>query len=380
MEAAVIIPCAGSGTRMGAKQNKIFLPLGGYSIIYRTVSIFYKHPDIKQIIIACKSEDEAPLRAELAVFAEKLVFCQGGATRCETVYNALQKVPQTSPLVLIHDAVRPFVTSALIDACIAQCACKGSAVAAVPVKDTVKRCENGVVTQTLNREELYQIQTPQTFLRQEIINAYNNASWDGATDDAQVYERAGYKAHIILGDYKNIKLTTAEDMAMANAFLGGLLRTGMGFDVHAFAFGRKLILGGVEIPYEKGLLGHSDADVLTHAVMDALLGAAALGDIGKCFPDTDNSYKDINSLILLERVYNLLCEKGFEIVNIDATVIAQAPKLAPYIDTMRQELAKVLKTDIQRISIKATTTERLGFTGRKEGIAAQCVANVLQNL
>lgn len=323
-----------------------------------------------------------------------------------------------SPFVLIHDGARPLITENIIDSVLEACFMYGAAIPAVPLKDTVKFVDTSVsgavVTSTPKRGSLRAVQTPQGFRLDIISRAYYSCTPDTVvTDDASLVEAAGMTVHVVQGDESNIKITTPGDTALAemllkalNAdnfgqnvscntdsayaekkssnctaeekFLCRIPRTGMGYDVHAFADGRKLVLGGVDIPHERGLLGHSDADVLIHAVMDALLGAAALGDIGKHFPDSDPRYKGISSLLLLGHVAELLRSNGWLIVNIDATVIAQRPKIAPHIPAMKKNMAKVLKISESQINIKGTTTERLGFTGREEGIAAQSVAVIIK--
>lgn len=324
-----------------------------------------------------------------------------------------------SPFVLIHDGARPLVTEKIIDAVLEACFMYGAAIPAVPLKDTVKFVDTSVsgavVTSTPERGSLRAVQTPQGFRLDMISRAYYSCTPDTVvTDDASLVEAAGMTVHVVEGDESNIKITTPGDTALAEmllkernadesvknvgcnaddahtegssedrtadeGFLSRIPRTGMGYDVHAFADGRRLVLGGVDIPHERGLLGHSDADVLIHAVMDALLGAAALGDIGKHFPDSDPRYKGISSLLLLGHVAQLLSSNGWLIVNIDATVIAQRPKIAPHIPAMKKNMAKVLKISESQINIKGTTTERLGFTGREEGIAAQSAAVIIKS-
>ncbi|MBQ7454905.1 MAG: 2-C-methyl-D-erythritol 2,4-cyclodiphosphate synthase, partial [Clostridia bacterium] len=231
------------------------------------------------------------------------------------------------------------------------------------------------LTATPDRSVLRAVQTPQGFSRALLERAHREIT-DRCTDDAALVSRLGVPVRLVSGSPRNIKLTAKEDLAMAEFYLGGRLRVGHGYDAHRLVEGRKLILGGVDIPYEKGLLGHSDADVLLHAIMDALLGAAALGDIGKHFPPSDASYKDISSVQLLEKTAALLTEAGFSVQNVDATVVAQRPKLAPYLTQMRQNIADALKIDVSAISVKATTTEGMGFEGRGEGISAHAVALV----
>lgn len=303
-------------------------------------------------------------------------------------------------IVLVHDGARPLVPRTVIDAVIEGCAARGAAIPAIPVKDTIKQIHisdsGAVVSSTPERSSLRAVQTPQGFDAALLMRAYDACGPDTAvTDDASLVEALGVPVYIVDGDEMNIKITTPSDLGRAEQLLNRQSaddpcknehaaaimrapRTGMGYDVHAFAENRKLILGGVDIPHDRGLLGHSDADVLIHAIMDALLGAAALGDIGKHFPDTDPRYKGISSLLLLGHVSELLRSHGWAIVNIDATVIAQRPKVAPHIPQMKKNMAEVLKISESQINIKGTTTERLGFTGREEGIASQAVASIIR--
>ena len=274
--------------------------------------------------------------------------------------------------MLVHDGARPFVSHRVIRNVLEAAADSGAATACVPVKDSLRRLDDdGISSSGVDRSMYFSVQTPQGFRLETLKKAYQKAFAEGfyGTDDAVLAERAGYPVTLVDGEYGNIKITTREDMPMEN-------RTGTGFDVHAFAPGRKLILGGVEIPYDRGLDGHSDADVLVHALMDALLGAAAMGDIGRHFPDTDQQYKGISSMVLLRQVGEKLAEAGYSIVNADVTVMAQAPKISPYVDEMRSNIAGTLNVDKSRINIKGTTTERLGFVGRKEGIAAEAVCSI----
>ena len=289
------------------------------------------------------------------------------------MYNALREAGRLDPgiaYVLVHDAARPFVTEDVVQEVIREAFDRGAAVPCVAVKDSLRENE-GERSRCVDRSRFFAVQTPQGFRKELLDEAYEKACKDGfsGTDDASLVERLGYNVEIVDGDYDNIKITTKEDLPMEN-------RIGTGFDVHRLVEGRRLILGGVEIPYEKGLDGHSDADVLIHALMDALLGAAAMGDIGRHFPDTDDAYKGISSMKLLDRVNNILAENMYSIGNADITVIAQKPKLSPYIEKMRENVADVLGIGKDLINIKATTTEKLGFTGRGEGIAAEAVCSI----
>lgn len=376
---AVIIAAAGSGKRMGGGAPKQFLQIEGLPVLVKTVGAFCRHPYIDGIFVVSAKEYVEFTKEMLDQYKLPKVqlVVEGGKERQDSIYNALKKIPEDIGYVLVHDAARPFVTADLISRTVEMMTDKGSAVAAVRVKDTIKIADSEYKTfkETLKRDELYAVQTPQGFGRGLLMDAYAYAFKDHyyGTDDAVLVERMGQKVHFVDGEYSNLKITTKEDLPME-------MRIGSGYDVHQFSKDRKLILGGVNIPYELGLLGHSDADVLIHAIMDALLGAAGLGDIGRHFPDTDPTYKGISSLKLLEHVGILLEKNGFQIGNIDATIIAQEPKLAPYINQMKNHIAETLNISHNIVNVKATTTEKLGFTGRKEGIAAEAVCLLKTNV
>lgn len=410
---AVIIAAAGSGKRMGGGIPKQYGMLGGMSILGRTVKAFAELKEVDWITIVTNEAYMDRCRKEmkrLGMMRKVKEILPGGQERQDSIYQAVRRIPEDVDLVLVHDGVRPFVSGDLIHRTIEAAVRYGAAAVAVPVKDTIKMAEENVLTKTLDRKRLYAVQTPQGFRRELLVSAYHEAYRGNyyGTDDAFLVEKTGEKVYLVKGDYNNIKITTMEDILFGEAILSGRIeegtgaavgppadtdtakgmnmsfdkavspgsggeeiRVGTGYDVHRLVPDRKLILGGVEIPFEKGLLGHSDADVLTHTIMDALLGAAALGDIGRHFPDSDESYRDISSLLLLKRVKELLAERGYRIGNIDAVVIAQKPKIAPYIGQMISRVAETLEIEENRINIKGTTTEKLGFCGREEGIAAQ---------
>ena len=366
----VIIGAAGSGKRMGAPIPKQFLKQGGKTILEQTVGRFAGCDFVKNIVIVT-GEDYLTECENLCMGLApegRLHVIAGGRERQDSVYNAMlfleKQGVDPDDIVLVHDGVRPYVSRDVIFAVAKEAAETGAAITAVPPKDTIRHLEEG----TLDRSRLCCVQTPQGFGFGLLKEAFEKAMAEGfyGTDDASLVERLGHAVAIVPGEYSNIKITTPEDLTME-------MRIGTGYDVHKLVEDRALILGGVTIPYEKGLLGHSDADVLTHALMDALLGAAALGDIGKLFPDNDDSFKGISSIELLKRVKSALDDKGYSLGNADVTVICQKPKLAGYIDEMRKNIAQALDADVDRISIKATTTEKLGFTGRGEGIAAEAV-------
>ena len=386
-EVSVIIAAAGQGTRIGGPVPKQFMMIGGEPILIKTLKVFSSMPEVDHIFIVTNEEYTehcADLVREYGIGkVERIV--RGGSERQDSVFNALGAVEETCPqtgYVLIHDGARPFVTHRTVIGVIEKTVQSGAAVACVPMKDSLrqvgscglyakKNTDASGMSRSVDRSEYFAVQTPQGFRFEYIKEAYEKAFSEGfyGTDDAVLAERAGYPVSIAEGDYGNIKITTREDLPME-------YRTGTGFDVHAFAEGRDLVLGGVKIPYEKGLAGHSDADVLTHALMDALLGAAALGDIGKHFPDTDEQYRGISSMVLLQKVGELLEKNSYSVVNADVTVMAQAPRISTYTEAMRENIAAVLKLDKSRINIKGTTTERLGFVGRKEGIAAEAVCSI----
>ncbi len=371
--ASAVLACGGSGSRMG--ENKLLINLCGKTVIRRSAEALCSCPDIIKIIVPAPPELWDTYKAELSGLPVPIVFCEAGSTRAQSVKNAAALAE--GDLILIHDGARPLVTEREIIRSIDDAQKWGSSVVCTPVKDTL-RFFDGEKSLCPDRSCLYTVRTPQTFSLSLYRYALSKADGD-LTDDAQLLDAIGVTPHITPGEYRNIKLTTREDIAVAEEYLGGkTMRIGQGYDVHRLAEGRELILGGVKIDYEKGLLGHSDADVLVHAIMDALLGAAALGDIGKLFPDTDEKYKGADSLKLLEAVAELLGKNGFAISNIDATVIAQAPKLAPHIEKMRENIAKAAGIGASQVSVKATTEEGLGFSGRKEGIAAQAVAMILR--
>jgi len=371
MNAYAVILCGGSGSRMGAGMNKTLLSVGGVPTVIRSIRAFRGHVDgIVLVVKAGEEKDFMDLLSRHHVHVHALV--PGGSDRQASALEGLKALPKDCEAVLIHDGARPFVKEEVIERVLQSIREKGSGVAAVPARDTIKKAdENGLVLETPNRAALFQVQTPQGFLCRDIMIAHEKAA-ARYTDDAALMEAAGFPVHLVMGDYGNVKLTSPEDMKMASGLF--MPRIGTGFDAHRLVENRELWLGGVKIPYEKGLLGHSDADAALHALSDALLGAAAMGDIGKLFPDKDPKFKGISSILLLEEVCKRIREKGFEIGNADVTIICQAPKLAPYIPLMRDEISKAMGVPVERISVKATTTEKMGYEGSGEGISAQASA------
>lgn len=366
-----VVTAAGSGRRMGTPLPKQFLKIGGKTVLEKAVEPFEASEHVDEIIVVGSSEFLELCTGLCRQFSKFSRAVVGGKERQDSVRNALNLVEDG--YVLIHDGARPYVDMETIMRVLEAAAGTGAAVAAVPVKDTVRQTRGGDNTDsiTLPRDRLYSVQTPQGFDVALIREAYAAAEAEGflGTDDGGLAERAGHPVTIVEGSYRNIKITTQEDLPMET-------RIGTGFDVHRLTEGRKLILCGTEIPFEKGLLGHSDADVAVHALMDAMLGAAAMGDIGRHFPDTDDAYKGISSMILLQKVRELIEQEGFRLGNADITIMAQRPKLSPYIEKMRTNIAAVLGMDAGSINVKATTTEKLGFVGRQEGIAAEAVCTI----
>lgn len=377
----MMVAAAGGSTRMG--QPKQHILLNQQPVLIHTLLALEQVENIDEILLIARGED-IPCFTALAAQAgiTKLhTAVEGGATRQESVARGLAALPPHTTIVGIHDGARPLVSPTQVAAVIDTAARTGAAALAVPVKDTLKRTDDkGLVLDTPDRTGLWRVQTPQVFHRATFESAMERAraeGWD-FTDDCQLMERAGCPVQLVNGLDTNLKLTTPEDIRLAQAIMNvdkedNAMRLGHGYDVHRLVEDRPLILGGVTVPYEKGLLGHSDADVLTHAVMDALLGAAALGDIGKLFPDNDPAYAGADSVALLRRVVEHIGAQGYRIGNLDATILCQRPKLAPHIPQMRSVLADACGVDITQVSVKATTEEGLGFTGNGDGIAAHCV-------
>ena len=377
---SAVLVAAGSSTRMGF--DKLSFDLGGETVLHRSIRAFDQCPQIGEIVLVA-GKNRAFVEQQAVGCTKPVQIVAGGATRAESAKNGV--LAAHGELVAVHDAARPFVSPAVIAAVLEAAARCGAAAPAVPVKDTIKQAVPGdgktvpeacLVHSTPDRSTLYAVQTPQCFDRAAYLAALDEldeASARLVTDDCSLFELTGRPVELVQGDYANIKITTREDLPRAGNG-GKKMRIGHGYDVHRLVEDRKLILGGVEVPFEKGLLGHSDADVLAHAVMDAVLGAAALGDIGKHFPDTDPAYAGADSLKLAQHVARIMREHGWKIVNIDSTLLCQKPKLAPYIPAMRENLAAAFGMPVDAVSVKATTEEHLGFTGEGLGIAAHAVA------
>lgn len=380
-----VIPAAGCGSRMQADRPKQYLPINGRTILEVTVSALLDVPEIDGMFVGVSPEDDTAETLPMAA----AVLKTGGATRAETVFQTLEALSDTiaeNDLVLVHDAARPLVTPTDVSKLIAETVrfrkedIAAGAVLAVPVWDTVKRVDKeGIVVEDVERDGLMRIATPQCFAYGELKAALaRNLT---ATDESSAMRAAGFSVAAVESSAHNIKLTRPQDIDFAQLVLNKTMKTriGIGYDSHRLAEGRKFILGGVEIEHTLGLAGHSDADALLHAITDALLGAARLGNIGTFFPDTDPAYKGADSAVLLKTAYEAVREAGWTVVNIDTVVVAQKPKLNPYVPAMQRRIEEILDLEEGTVSVKPKTNEKLGFEGREEGISTQAVV-LLQSI
>jgi len=381
-----VVPAAGRGARFGSPIPKSLVPLRGRPLVYYPLDVLQRMDEVEAIVVAAPAEALSDVWRLVrdAGLTKVTAVVPGGADRQASVAAGLAALPPGPRLVLVHDGVRPFLSPEVVRAVVDAAARHGAATAAVPVAETIKRAEDGWVEATLDRSRLYHVQTPQAFDRGLLLRAHEEAARQGfrGTDDASLVERLGHRVRLVPGSSVNLKVTVPEDLVVADALVrrsdapAPAPRIGIGFDAHRFAAGRPLILGGVEIPAARGLAGHSDADVILHAVMDALLGAAGCGDIGRHFPPDAPEYAGARSLVLLARVRELLAERGWRAAHVDVMVMAESPRLAPHIPAMRQAIAGGLGVDADRVNVKATTLEGMGAIGREEGIAAQAVASL----
>ena len=384
MHVTAIIAAGGSGRRLGASVPKQLLDVGGRTLLERSIDAFRSHPAVDEVIVAVPAEMLAAPPSCLAWLdnAGDVRLVAGGERRQESVANAFAAVSETVDIVLVHDAARPFVTSDVISRAIEGAVAHGAAIAALPVSDTVKRvvidevrAGGSVIVETLPREEIFLAQTPQAFRREVLQSAIAAGRSTEATDEAMLAELAGYRVHVVIGDPGNGKVTTAADLAGARVRVepaGG--RVGVGYDLHRLIDGRPLVLGGVTVPSERGALGHSDADVICHAVTDAILGAARAGDIGQHYPDTDPRWKGASSIAILEEVAALVRGLGFAVANVDVVVILERPKIGPYRGEIESRLAGAIGIDVSRVSVKGKTNEGVDAVGRGEAVAAHAVA------
>jgi 2-C-methyl-D-erythritol 4-phosphate cytidylyltransferase/2-C-methyl-D-erythritol 2,4-cyclodiphosphate synthase len=379
MRVAAILAAGGAGTRVGGDTPKQFLDLGdGRTMLDRCVEVLGRCDSIDEIVIA--HPPDASLEKYAGAISKPLRTVVGGARRQDSVANALAAVSDAVDLVVIHDAARPFASVELFERTIRAAREHGAAIAALAVADTVKQVEDGVIRTTLPRDTIFLAQTPQAFHRDVLARAIAASPDVVATDEAMSVERLGVPVHVVPGEPGNIKVTTPADLEQARLRTtppsAADMRIGTGYDLHRLVEGRPLILAGVRVPYEYGLTGHSDADIVCHAVTDAVLGAAALGDIGRLFPDTDMQWKDADSVQLLRGAMEKVRAAGFAVVNVDVTVVAQRPKLLPYLEEMRSRLAGALGVESGAVSVKGKTNEGVGEIGRGEAMACHAVALV----
>ena len=371
-----LVVAAGRGRRFGGEMPKQYLPLCGRPVIRRAVECFLAHARVDAVLAVIHPDDRALFDAATRGL-DILEPVAGGDSRQDSVRLGLESLAGSAPEhVLIHDAARPFAGAALISRVLDALRTGPGAIPALPVGDTLKRGRDGLVAGTVDRDGLWRAQTPQGFRYADISRAHGECAGAALTDDAAVAEAAGIDVLIVPGAEDNLKVTTPDDLAQASRLIGAESRTGFGFDAHRFCPGGHVMLCGVSIPHSAGLAGHSDADAGLHALTDALLGAIGAGDIGEHFPPSDEEWKGAASDIFLRRAADLITERGGAIANVDVTIICEAPRVAPHRDAMRARIAGILGLDEGRVSVKGTTTEGLGFTGRAEGIAAQAVATV----
>ena len=385
MSAWAVLVAAGRGTRSGLKENKVFHPIDGRSALSRCLDAFAASGLVEGVVVVIsKGDAEAyeALRSREGGCDIEVRTAWGGETRRESVYSGLKAVPEDADVVAVHDAARPFVSRQVIEATILSAREYGSGVISTSVVDTIKQLMLDGTVVTPDRSTLRAVQTPQTFDRRLLLEAHARAEADKlqVTDDAMLFEHYYGRVRLVTaeGAEENRKLTTKADFDALDKALPRL-RVGHGYDAHRLAEGRRLVLCGVEIENDRGLDGHSDADVAVHALMDALLGALGEGDIGGHFPDTDPAYRGISSMKLLESVMGLVHERGYRVVNADITIVAQRPKLKPYIPAMKECIARGLDITEDCVNVKATTTERMGFEGEEIGISAQAVCLLAGN-
>jgi 2-C-methyl-D-erythritol 4-phosphate cytidylyltransferase/2-C-methyl-D-erythritol 2,4-cyclodiphosphate synthase len=380
---SAIIAAGGRGSRFGGTQPKQLVTLAGVPILKRTVDAFLNGYAFDEVIVAVTPE----LATNPPSYLDDVIVVEGGARRQDSVANAVRAVAPSSQVIVIHDAARPLVSPLLIERTIAAAIEHGAAIAALQARDTVKRADaSRIIRDTLPRDEVFLAQTPQAFrvgvLRDALLRGEALAqagTLTDATDEAMLAEAAGHHVHLVEGDPRNLKITTPDDLDIAERLLGApsaraAIRIGNGYDLHRLVRGRPLILGGVTIPFEKGLDGHSDADAVCHAVTDAVLGAASAGDIGRHFPDTDPTFKDANSIALLRRAVAIVRATGYAVSNVDVVIVAQRPKLSAHVDAMRASLADALGIDRQQVSVKGKTNEGVDSVGAGESIAVHAVA------
>lgn len=366
MKTSLILACAGKGERVNLNKNKLLIPVDGSTCLERTLDAFFETGLFDDIIVTSSKVDFEEVKN---IVNDKATVIIGGKTRSESVKNALSILEDG--IVLIHDGARPFVSENIIKDCIESVKKYGSGIVAYPTRDTMIFSNDSEIESYLGKSGLYSVQTPQGFFVNQIKKAYDLAGDKTFNDDGEVYKEYIGIPRLVLGSSENVKITFPEDIRLLS---DATPRFGTGFDCHKLTENRKLILGGIEIPHDKGLLGHSDADVLTHAITDAILSALSLRDIGYHFSDKDPKYKDVNSLHLLSKVLEMIKEKGYKVDSISATIMAEKPKLLTYIPTITENLAIAINIPKEKVGIGATTLEGLGFVGREEGICVHATA------
>jgi 2-C-methyl-D-erythritol 4-phosphate cytidylyltransferase / 2-C-methyl-D-erythritol 2,4-cyclodiphosphate synthase len=382
-DCVALIVSAGRGHRFGGETPKQYLKLSGRSLLAHSIDVLHSHPRIGRIRAVIHPDDQA-LYADASTGLSLLEPVFGGAERQDSVRLGLESLAEFNPkYVIIHDAVRPFIDHETLDRLFGSLdAGVSGVIPGVLVADTLKRISDNVISDTVDRTNLWRAQTPQAFDFAEILSAHHAVKGQALTDDAAIAEANGIAVTIVEGAEDNFKITAAADLARGEQHIlqagdQHMTRIGTGFDVHRFEAGASVILCGIEIPFEKSLEGHSDADVAMHAITDALLGAVGAGDIGLFFPPSDPQWKNVSSDVFLARAGKEVAERGGRISNIDLTVICEAPRIGPHRDAMRKNIADILNISVDQVNIKGTTTEQLGFTGRREGIAAQAAAAVI---
>ena len=372
--AGAVIVAGGLGKRMG--RPKQMLPLAGRPVLVRAVDAFKKIPCVRQIVVVTSVENQEILKQ----FFSDLTFALPGATRMASVINGVHKLDPRVQAVAVHDGARPLVDPQAAARCLRRGFTDGAAVLAVPVKDTVKQVRAGAVEQTLQRSSLWAAQTPQCYRAEVLRRALDKFGYlQDATDESQLVERLGVSVKIEPSDYKNLKITTPEDLVMAEAFVNTAARQriGFGFDLHRLAAGRKFIIGGVELPHSKGFVGHSDGDVVLHAVCDAILGALCQGEIGLLFPPSDPAIEGIDSREISKRVLQIVHENRAQITHMDVTLITQEPKISPHYAAVRASLAKIFELDEKNVSFKSKSHEHVGEIGRGEAAMCHAVVSLL---
>ncbi len=361
---------------MAADLPKPLLDLDGRTILQHSVSAFDRHPAVSELVVVLPAEWLGSASTLVGAASRRCAYVAGGAQRHDSVRAGFSRLSGSVDVVLIHDAARPFADPALIDRVLEAARDAGAAVPAVPARDTVKRVDpqSRLVLGTIPRSHVWLAQTPQGFQRAVLENAMRDADGRDATDEAVLVERSGHEVRVVQGDERNVKITTPDDLAAARARLLAAPRVGTGYDLHRLVEHRPLVFAGIVVPFDRGPLGHSDGDVVCHALVDAILGAAGAGDIGRHFPNTDPQWKGAPGLDLLARAVAVVADAGFAVTSADVTVILERPTLAPHLDAIRAALAGVLGVPVGQVSVKGKTNEGVDATGRGDAIAAHAVA------